>query len=270
MNASLVQQLSLVSYGNEYIKTGKAEPAYNSNEVFKFCNDISFKTYKEGLLLKKKPVDAGNNPVEWFEFIKQEGCRELKMLYEHSKDQEKYKDFQLASFVGGGGSWFIETIYEKHSDFWYAHWNFEKKENKDQDGWKVVYEAVVRKRKSVNQQFPLAGTKDELEKTLTAIQQFAAAQKLDNWAEWFRKALEVLESKEPNSSYYFPDMIIGKNYSLPALQLLYAAAQSWVFGGMGSWNDIGFGDTETTEHYEKLTGELYEAVLRSIVAGINS
>ncbi len=270
MNASLVQQLSLVSYGNEFITTGKVDPAYNSNEVFRFCKDISFKTYKDGLLSKKKELNAGNNPLEWFEFLKQDGCRELKMLYQHSKEQEKYKDFQLASFVGGGGSWFIEAIYEKHSDFWYSHWNFENDEIEKNRGWRVVYEAVVRKKKIINQQFELGSTRDELVHVLTAIKQFAGDQQLAQWEEWFSKALEAMQSNNPNSYYPIPGMLIEKNYSLTALQLVYGAAQSWVFGGMGSWNDICFDGTQTTEHYEKLTGELYEAVLKAIVTGINS
>lgn len=270
MNGPLAQLISLVSYGNEFIRNGNADPAYKSNDVFKFCDPVLFKTYKEGLLSKKKKINAGNDPVEWFQFIKQDGCKELKIVYQHSKDQEKYKDFQLAGFVGGGGNWFIETIYEKHSDFWYAHWNFQKAEPYENSRWEVVYEAVLRKKRTINQQFQLEAAKDELLKALTSIEQFATAEKLNEWAEWFRKALEALQANDPTSYYPIRQMMVEKNYSLTALQLIFGAAQSWVFGGMGSWNDVGFEKMETTEHYHQLTGDLYEAVLKAIVAGINS
>lgn len=270
MNGPLAQLVSLVSYGNETIKTGKADPAYNSNEIFKFCGQVSFKTYKEGILSKKKTINAGNDPVEWFQFLKKDGCRKLRVTYQHSKDQEKYKDFQLAGFVGGGGDWLIETIYEKHSDFWYAHWNFEKAEQHENSLWRVEYEAVARKKKTIGQQLQLEPAKDELLKALKVIEAFASAEQLNDWAEWFRKALEALQSNNPASFYPIPDMVVEKNYSLTALQLLYGAAQAWVFGGMGSWNDVGFEKAETTEYYHQLTGDLYEAVLKAIVAGINS
>lgn len=56
---------------------------------------------------------------------------------------------------------------------------------------------------------------------------------------------------------------------LEAIQLLSAAQSSWVFGGMGSWNDLGFeGEDQAT--YESLSEELYGTVNRAIVAATNA
>jgi hypothetical protein len=53
------------------------------------------------------------------------------------------------------------------------------------------------------------------------------------------------------------------------MQLLGAAETAWVFGGMGSWNDMGFhGETQT--HYEEVSEELYKLVNKVIVASANS
>ena len=43
---------------------------------------------------------------------------------------------------------------------------------------------------------------------------------------------------------------------LPAAQLLGAAQSAWVFGGMGSWNDLGF-EGEDQALYDRLSEELY-------------
>lgn len=66
------------------------------------------------------------------------------------------------------------------------------------------------------------------------------------------------------------DLLVIKNYSLKALQLLFAAGTAWVFGGMGSWNDMGFKEKEIQENYLRLSRQLYESLLQSILATSNS
>lgn len=47
------------------------------------------------------------------------------------------------------------------------------------------------------------------------------------------------------------------------------AAQAWVFGGMGSWNDLGFSDADSHHRYQEVTRRLYDGVLRAFVATVN-
>jgi hypothetical protein len=46
--------------------------------------------------------------------------------------------------------------------------------------------------------------------------------------------------------------------------------QSYVFGGMGSWNDMGFQKPETQKEYERVSKELYEAVKFATTMASNS
>ena len=55
--------------------------------------------------------------------------------------------------------------------------------------------------------------------------------------------------------------------SLEARQLLATASHAWVFGGMGSWNDVALTDDE---RYKPVTAELFEAVLEAVVAATNA
>ena len=49
------------------------------------------------------------------------------------------------------------------------------------------------------------------------------------------------------------------------------AAASWVFGGMGSWNDIGFvPDDPMAPEYESVSADLYSAVLAALGAAANA
>jgi hypothetical protein len=55
-----------------------------------------------------------------------------------------------------------------------------------------------------------------------------------------------------------------------AKRLLAEALEAWVFGGMGSWNDVVLtGDTDRAK-YDKLTSSLYAAVIDACVAAANA
>jgi hypothetical protein len=57
--------------------------------------------------------------------------------------------------------------------------------------------------------------------------------------------------------------------SLVAKQLLGAAQHGWVFGAMGSWNDIGF-QGQDGEEYLQVSDQLYDLLNRAICAAVNS
>jgi hypothetical protein len=69
----------------------------------------------------------------------------------------------------------------------------------------------------------------------------------------------------------------GESASLPELYgprtrlLLGRARAAWVFGGMGSWNDLGFaGHTPETREYGALTDELYAAVVGGAATAVSA
>jgi hypothetical protein len=47
------------------------------------------------------------------------------------------------------------------------------------------------------------------------------------------------------------------------------AQAAWVFGGMGSWNDLGFAENDLQRQYEQITRELFTAVLQACVSAAN-
>ena len=48
------------------------------------------------------------------------------------------------------------------------------------------------------------------------------------------------------------------------------AVKAWVFGGMGSWNDVYFDDREARTEYEAISRHLYSALLTALLASVNS
>ncbi|HEB65292.1 MAG TPA: hypothetical protein ENJ02_07105 [Chloroflexi bacterium] len=66
-------------------------------------------------------------------------------------------------------------------------------------------------------------------------------------------------------------MLPSSGFPLEARQLLAAAAQAYVFGGMSSWNDLALpNDPEIIKEYEEISTELYEAIQFAILAASNS
>ncbi|WP_155393565.1 hypothetical protein [Xanthomonas albilineans] len=108
----------------------------------------------------------------------------------------------------------------------------------------------------------------EFRDILEQIRSFAAKHGLDSFENCFVRALEDLTAEKPWNGFH-KELLSPSLLTLDALQLLSAAQSSWVFGGMGSWNDLGFeGDEQQT--YERLSEALYKIANWAIVAATNS
>ena len=262
MTGTLAQLIALTAYGNDYLKNGKLpENFYPENTAFQFCNKADFRISVENVVA----ID----PIEWFKYLKNDGCKALRLFYLPSKDQSA-KDHQLAAFVGGGGLWLIEAIYNTYSNFWANRWQVTNQNDPDKKIWTVNYALTSHKEKSINLQINPEKIKVQLQKTLTEIAEFASRQNLKIWKEKFEKAIEALNSQAPNEDFYHKNLIPADNYSLTARQVLFAAGMSWVFGGMGSWNDLGFQEQDTNDMYNKLSEQLYNDIIYAVISATNS
>jgi hypothetical protein len=175
----------------------------------------------------------------------------------------------LAGVVGGGGTWRIEACYDNYSNYWAEKWEVTKQKAPDNNIWGVKYGRVAKQAPKTYMQFGLIETREALKQSLTAIHDFASKHRLNTWQQIFDKAISTLNDPNPTPTYY-QDIIISKNYSLDARQLLFAAANAWVFGGMGSWNDLGFDDEDENKKYADLSENLYKMIIQSIIAVLNS
>lgn len=270
MNGTLAQLISLTSFGNSFLNGQNVNGFYPGNSTFQYCNTVDFRTFKKPLFGKQKEVITASNPNLWFKLLKSDGCKKLRLYYESKQPEGNAKEHQLAGFVGGGGTWLIEAIYEKSSDYWANRWGVTNKEAEDKRIWTVNYGRTLSNERTTNQQKNLLELRIDLQNTLTEISDFAFNQDLENWGNIFQNALNLLASESPQDSFYQPDIIVANNYELINRQLLFASGRSYVFGGMGSWNDIWLKDGSEQGNYDRLTSKLYELVNSSIVAAINN
>jgi hypothetical protein len=272
MQTELDQIISLTSYGNEFIKTGQInENYYPGSTVFQDCNLVDFKDFKKSLFsLKQWEIVSAKNPYDWFKLLKKEGCFCLRLYYKSAEKNEFGPEYNLAGFVRGAGTWLIETNFGGYSHYWQKRWQVTHKDAPDNKIWTVNYARMVKRFPPANQQVNVEQTKSKLTKTLKELIDFCLQQDLESWLNTFQKADKILSDSTPNTLYYHQDLLVIKNYSLTAQQLLFAAGNAWVFGGMGWWNDMGFNDKVVQENYLRLSQQLYEQLLDSIIATSNS
>jgi len=264
MTGILAQTIAMTSFGNDYLKHGKTVSFYPKNSTFQHCNFVDFRELKKkNFFGSKKEIIVFKNPMEWFEHLKSNNCNKLRLYYQKVKEDE----YKMAGMVGGGGNWYIETIYPTHSDFWISRWNHDK--NLGGKPWQVTYLKAMEQRPILNQQFDVSQTREDLKTCLQNIIEFAHQETTENWVRLFKNAKETLENENPESDFYHYDLIIWNNYDLKNKQLLMSASKAFVFGGMGSWNDLSFDKKETEKTYNKLSNELYNTMMKSITCAIN-
>ena len=269
MQGELAQLISLTSYGNEYLKSGNLPLFYYpEHHTFKFCRLVEFVI--PGDRKASYELVWAENPLSWFEKLKQEGCSGLKLYYQRSDPHPLAQEYQLIAFIGGGGRWLIETEINGQAQYWLKRWELTNREDPEQKIWTVHYMRLEEKTPPVNQHFEIDEVKIEFESVLTALIDFCKRQDLPQWGPVFLSGKNILTSPMAFPENHDLDLLVNKNYTHVAQQLLYAIDESWVFGGMGSWNDIGFEDVAVQKEYDELSGRLYAVMMKGIIAVVNS
>ena len=108
---------------------------------------------------------------------------------------------------------------------------------------------------------------DSVEEVLTDIAAFR--QRLSQFARMFRSGLQALEAERPLDDEAFAQYAPRQALSLTGQQLLAATCTSWVFGGMGSWNDLRFHGPDQAL-YGSLSAKLFAVLSEAIVVGVNT
>jgi hypothetical protein len=272
MTGNLSQIVALAAYGNDFLKNNTIQTDFNSSHTtFQSCSLIDFREVRKTFFFSNpKEIVIASGPADWFHYLKNDGCKNLRLYFEKSKDQSFARDYKLAGLVGGGGSWLIEAVYDTYSNYWTNRWEVSDQNAADGRIWTVNYGLILPKKSSRNLKYDNQLVKENLRNTLTEISHFADSQKLENWVERFGKAILTLDSAKPESNYYHKDLLPVGNYSLMARQLVFSAESAWVFGGMGSWNDVVFDKDEDNETYERLSEQLYTSINEAIIAGTTS
>ena len=268
MTGSLLQLMTIVTYGNLYLHSNYREKKfYPSNPTFQFINQVKFSISADSF--QQVITREFTDPNEWFELLKLANCQQLYLFYSTHKNPE-LPDHVSVAFANGGGNWHIVANFKEYSTFWNEHWTLNNDRTDRNKVWNVTYNEVLNNQPSLQyQKNSLISEYSQLNEVLENIECLAIRNNHLNFAECFRDGINALQADDPTTYNFASELILDKGYTLKARQIIVAACHSWVFGGMGSWNDISIKEEDSHEDLI-LSRKLFSLLNLGIEKAINS
>ena len=272
MNGELAQVVTLATHGTAWLRKPQPPPPHldETHETFQFVASLEFRMESaRKLLLRRRPV---TDVATWLDRLHRRGMTRLRLApprpRQHQVGSHSVGDHTLAAFSGGGGRWLLVATGGKSSEFWWPDWKVGDRDAADSRIWNVTYTGKAQVGVSFPDDPSLEQARDRLWSCLYEIHAFALETDVSPWPDLFSRAIASIEAGPPERTAH-SDMV-PDGYPEDARRLLVSAAQSWVFGGMGSWNDLAFDTRELEDRYDRLSRELYAAILSAITAAVNT
>ncbi len=219
------------------------------------------------------PSSRFGSPVtrtsEWYSRLKDVGAKRLTVSVS-PKEFESHKD-SMWGWYSGEVPWAVRVEFPVGPDFWSPEWK-KTVAQAPSDGriWDVAYRSSLRPELVSLDELSLDDAASQLRTALNGARMFASKAKMKYWPSVFEDALERINSTSdelPDHSDLLPK---GCCVGMPR-KLLASGLRSWVFGGMGWWNDVGpFLNPIKAKNYRKISEELYHATLTALTVGANN
>jgi len=265
MTGPVAQIVALTCYGNAFLD-GHTEPEFlATNSTCQFCDRVAFVELVKRLLGKKERKVA-KSPGEWFPYLQGKDARGIRLVHQ-AENAARISDRMSAGLVGGGGTWSMEVLLPKdRSESWQARWQVWNQKDPDRRIWRVIYgRAAVAASKPYARQ-NLEATALRLLEALREIHGFSERHSCGAFTNAFEQAISSLTS--PQRHGYHKDLSPPGLLPNRAEAVLDAAQSAWVFGGMGSWNDLGF-EGENVKEYERVSDQLFRKLTEAICVATN-
>lgn len=265
MNGELAQAVCLAGHGSSWLAgTGDSVPPAldQENTTFQFVGSLQFHL-QAGPTLGESTATTVR---DWLLQLRDRGVDRIWLWVPEPKpvttSGPPMEEHMMAGFANAG-RWGLVATGERHAEVWRPFWQVGDREAPESRIWSVRYEGS-----STGPVSPPHVDLDRATTRLTAALEaalaFAERHALRTWAGWFERALAVSDEIP-----FYPDLL-PPGYSHEARRLAAMGAQAWVFGGMGSWNDLGFEDESAAAEYEAVSRNLYNAVLVGVEASVDS
>jgi hypothetical protein len=250
MNGELAQLIAIAAHGSAWLagRTGDAPGLDGANSTFQYVREVRFEL--ERSLLRNPVVQA--DVAGWLGEVRRRGVTRLWLVVPGGSEQ----------------TWFVvATANDRPTEVWRPSWTVGDADDPDRRIWDVTYRGR-RNTEIAPAHVNHAAALDRLTAAIQDAQTFASAEGMDEWAAIFGAALKLADATDPIPPYH-PDMFPPTAFGRSARRLLATATRAFVFGGMGSWNDMTFESAEANRAYVRVSGGLYGAVLEGFVAAVN-
>jgi len=268
MQGPLAQMVALVCHGNAVLRGHPAGPFLRANSTCQFCESVTFVAGGRSESGEPETTTLAESPDRWLEFLPHRAITGLRLV-EQSRNDARITDRMSTGFVGGGRQWKVEGLRQAgSSEFWLSRWEAHDREAKDRRIWNVTYGLVDLTATTPLETRSLEAIIGDLRPALSEIRRFAEEHQCGGFTGCFDDALRALD--DPRADIGYHKDLYPQGFVCDAAQsILKAAMSAWVFGGMGSWNDMSFdGDTER-EHSER-SDRLFNLLNEGIAAAASS
>ena len=264
MNGMLAQTAALVAHA----KASRVDPSaggdagyWRDHSTFQYVHSLSF-LERRRRLFRASVETVATGVVDWLAGLRDVSPDTVNLV--PAPDPGALPGHLAAAFAGPAS----HGIGVEGGDAWVPRWAVTHQGDPLQRIWTVAYvraEGSAPRPSSAG----LEHAREALRAALEDARAFADSESaLSPWCETFHEAERQLARDDPRVPYH-PDILPQKLYRTPARQLLAASVQGWVFGGMGSWNDVVFEGT-ARGRYDTVTRRLYAAVTDALAAAVNS
>lgn len=268
MQTSLAQMVALTCYGNAALRGVRTVGFPPTHSTCQFCEHIQFiATAKVADGLSHVEMSA-ENPDDWMDGLHRRGILGLR-LHQHAQNQPRISERNASAMVGGGRLWRVEALRgNETSEFWLSKWEVGNHQTADHRIWRVTYTLCEVSPTAAFTPRSLDSLAADLRTALNDIRAFAEANNCGNFVRCFDDALHVLDDPQADIGYH-KDLFPHGTLLPRAQSLLNAAQAAWVFGGMGSWNDLSF-DGQSKMDYEWVSRRLLNLLNDAVEAAATS
>lgn len=269
MNAPLAQLVALACHANAFLRGQSAPPFFPGNSTCQFCDWVKFIAVSRTLFGKAKEITMATTPNEWFEHLKSKGVVGIR-LSRTAQNKPGISDRMSSAFVGGGGNWAMEAFQpDGKAAIWLSRWSVWNQNAPERRIWRVDYARVSQIPRQMAGSTDLESAGARLRSVLAEIHRFSEKHNCGGFTACFARAMETLDSHGAKRHGYHKDLVVNGIAAELSTCLLDACQSAWVFGGMGSWNDIGFVGTDQAE-YDRVSEQLFGVLNETIQIAANA
>ena len=279
MHGELALAIALAAHGNAYLgssRDSRPPELLGTNSTLQYVSSLMFRESEGDKPLPStaeairrteqgrfEDLGSPNGTAGWYLELRRAGATRLRVARLPSRlDLPEV----IASSFSGGIPWAIEVDHSTSSSVWIPRW---KHEGGSRKSWKVRVSGFAVTLVGGSAPPDLVALARRLQEALTQALDFSNRAKLEFFPDDFNQALVLLASQSPEVPHH-PDLLPSVGYSLLARQLTASAARAWVFGGMMSFNDLGFKELALEDEYKALVPRLYDTVVNTLLEAANS
>lgn len=263
MQGDIALSMGLVLAANARLR-GLSTPSWPDGSIYLFCNKVDFIGAATKGLFRSKILQSFPDPNAWLNHIQQSGQGvKLRLL---QRGDPNISDRNSVGLAGGGPVVLIET-HDSKRGAWRSHWQVTKQSAQDRRIWSVTYQESPAP-PTPEEVYSSAEIRGELRSALTDAIGFSSAHNM-GFDDYLLKGSETLNSARPLENFYHADVVPSGLVDLDNQQILGCCSAAWVFGGMGSWNDVWFEGPDQSD-YERVSDRLFNAIMKGVMAATNS